>query len=257
MIPARAACAKAREALATAARLQGDSPEALYVEGFAAFVERRWDACEVAYRRAIELRPAHVQALGSFGLILSARQKFDEARPFLERAREADPLAAFPLAISGAALVTEGRLLDALRFFDDAFAFESENSLALWGAGIAHVTLGRRDEGIALLEKGVAVSRGAAFFVGLLGWGLAVAGREGEARALLDELRSRPGDESACVSDAWLLAALGELDEAFAALSLAEEAGRAFVAYPGLPGFDPMREDPRFAALLGRLGLGG
>ncbi|MFA6957162.1 MAG: protein kinase [Thermoanaerobaculia bacterium] len=255
MIPARTACSRAREALATAARLQGDSPEALYVEGFAAFVERRWEPCEVAYRRALELRPAHVQALGSFGLILSARQRFDEARPFLERAREADPLAAFPLAITGAALVTEGRLLDALRFFDDAFAFESENSLALWGAGIAQVALGRYDEGIALLEKGVAVSRRAAFFVGLLGWGLASAGRADEARAILEELRSREGEESVCVSDAWLLAALGDRDAAFAALSLAEEAGRAFVTYPGLPGFDPLRDDPRFTALLGRLGL--
>jgi hypothetical protein len=55
----------------------------------------------------------------------------------------------------------------------------------------------------------VALSRRAAFFLGLLGWAFAAAGRGGDARAFLEELRARPVEAPTAVSEAWLLAALG------------------------------------------------
>jgi Tfp pilus assembly protein PilF len=101
MIPPRAACTSARKMLATAKERQGESAEGLHVEAFAAFLEYRWDAMETAWRRALELQPDHVLALGSFALSLCARQKLDEALPLFERARAADPLASFPYTLTG------------------------------------------------------------------------------------------------------------------------------------------------------------
>jgi len=101
MIPPRAACTSARKMLATAKELQGESAEGLHVEAFAAFLEYRWDAMETAWRRALELQPDPVLALGSFALSLCARQKLDEALPLFERARAADPLASFPYTSPG------------------------------------------------------------------------------------------------------------------------------------------------------------
>src|SRR5439155_6393420 len=75
MISPRAAWTSARKALATAKELQGESAEGLHVEAFAAFLERRWDAMETAWRRSIELQPDYVLGLASFGLTLCARQK--------------------------------------------------------------------------------------------------------------------------------------------------------------------------------------
>ena len=57
------------------------------------------------------------------------------------------------------------------------------------------------------------------------------------------------------VSEAWLLGALGEADAAFAVIARAEEECMAYLYFTGLPGFDPLREDPRFGALVARLGL--
>ena len=182
MIPPRAACTAARKMLATAKELQGESADGLHVEAFAAFLERRWDAMETAWRRALELQPDHVLALGSFAITLCARQRLDEALPLFERARAADPLASFPYTLAGWGLLMCGRPEEGLRHIEDALTFEKEDASAICALSIANVALGRFEDGIAAGEHGVAVARRAPFFVGVLGWALAAAGRSDEAR---------------------------------------------------------------------------
>jgi tetratricopeptide (TPR) repeat protein len=209
---------------------------------------------ESAWRRALELQPDHVLALGSFALSLCARQRLDEALPLFERAREADPLASFPYTLAGWGLLVCGRPEEGLRQIEDALTFEKEDASAICASCIANVALGRFDEGIAAGERGVAVVHRAPFFLGVLGWALAAAGRNDEARKILEELRARPAG-SPTASEAWLLGALGEIDEAFDVLARAEEEHQGLLCYTGLPGFDSLRADPRFGALLERLGL--
>jgi TolB-like protein/Tfp pilus assembly protein PilF len=255
MLPAREACATARKALSIAAGLQGESAEGLHVEAFAAFIERRWQEMETAWRRAIELQPTHVLALGSFGIVLCARGRLDEALPLFGRAREADPIASFPYMITGGGLLTCGRPQEALRYFEDALSFEKEDASALFLSGMAMVALGMFDEGIAAAEHAVAISHRGGYFLGVLGWALATAGRKEEARNILEELRARPAGAPTNVPEAMLLGALGEIDAAFELLARAEDEYQASLYYTGWPGFDPLRADPRFGALLGRLGL--
>ncbi len=68
-------------------------------------------------------------------------------------------------------------------------------------------------------------------------------------------LRARPAASPTVVSEAWLLGALGEIDDAFEVLARAEDEYQGLLCYTGLPGFDPLRSDPRFAALEQRLEL--
>ncbi len=253
-IPAREACAAARNALATAVALEGESADSLHAEAFVALIERRWAAMEATWRRAIELQPTHSLALGSFGISLCIRQKADEGLRFLERAREADPLASFPLMLTGWAMLCIGRPQEARRYAEDALSFEKEDASALLCSIMAKIALGQFEEGIAIAEHLVAVShRGVSLFLALLGWALATAGRKDEARKLLQELRALPAHHF--VSEGWLHGALGEIDAAFEALARAEEAYQATLYYTGLPGFDSLRADPRFGALLERLEL--
>ena len=248
-------CARAREALATAEHLQGDSPEAGYVEGFMAFMERRWAESSAAYYRVLEQRPNHVQTLGSFGATLCVRQHFLEGKGLLDRCRDVDPLAAFPRALTAMGLLASGKPSEALRYCDDALSLEPDHMTAMWASGVAYIGLGRIDEAIARFERGLELTRRSPFFIGLLGWGHALAGRTNEARALLNELSARPSDAPRIGSDIWLLAALGEIEKAFQELARAEAEYQPFVYYTAFPGFDPLRSDPRFRALLARLGL--
>ncbi len=111
------------------------------------------------------------------------------------------------------------------------------------------------DEGIEELGSAARLSRRGGFILGIYGWGLAVAGRRDEAEAVLDELRSRPKPAPTVVSEAWILAALGDMDGAWQVLDRAEEELQPILSFAGMAPFDPLRSDPRFDALLERLGL--
>ncbi len=255
IVPAREACSAAKVALANAKALQGESGESFYVQGFIAFVEARWSDSETSFRKAMDLQPRLIYAQGSFGLTLCVRNRFRDADIIFERAQNTDPLASFPYAITGVGRVLEGRLEDSLVLFEQAFAFEPENALALWGNCIANVALGKFEAGVRSAETAVRVSGRAAFFVGLLGWAFARAGRLDEARSILDELEMHAADRPIAVSDAWLLSELGEIDAAFKMLNRAIDDQQPFAYYVRLPTFDRLRVDKRFKDLVARLGL--
>ena len=254
LIPAVEACAEAREALATAVDLQGESADGLHGEAFVAMIERRWEDLEATIRRAVAFDPTHVASLGLLGMCLSLHQRPDEAEPFFERAREADPLASFPYMLTSLGLLSVGKRRDALHYAEQALIFEKDDATALTCSSLANVALGYFDQGIAAAEHAVSISQRGSFFVGLLGWALATAGRKDDARALLDELRAHPAG-TPVVSQGWVLGALGEVDAALEVFASAEEGHQAWLLHYRLPGFDPCQHDPRFAALVRKMGL--
>jgi tetratricopeptide (TPR) repeat protein len=255
LIPADEACTRAREALSTAMELQGESADGRHGEAFVAFIERRWKDMEAASRRAVELEPSHVPSLGLLGMCLSLHQKPDEAEPFFERARQVDPLASFPYMLTALGLLTVRKPEEARGHAEQALIFEKDDASALFCSSLANVALGRFEEGLAAAEHGVAVAHRGPDFLGLLGWALAAAGRNDDARTLLEELRTRPAEAPQIVSEGWLLGALGEIDSAFEVFARAEEQNQLWLYYTGLPGFDSVRTDPRFAGQCSRLGL--
>jgi serine/threonine-protein kinase len=255
LMPARDAYAAAKEALSTASRIQGQTADSLYVEGMVAFGEQDWTGTELTLTRAIELEPDHVRARCWHGFALVALGRTDDALPGLRHARDVDPLSPYPYAMTGFCLLAAGRAEESLPFFDQARAFESENTFALWGAALALVAVGRTDEAIEVLERANTPSHRGGFIHGALGWALAVRGRADEARSVLEVLRARPAPSPTVVPEAWLLAALGDTEAAWEVLHRGEGESQAILAFPKLSGLDPLRADPRFPALLERLGL--
>ena len=149
----------------------------------------------------------------------------------------------------------EGRHKDAVELFEQAFGFGRENALALWGSAIAKVSLGQFEAGIADAQNGVNVARRAPFFLGILGWAFARAGRTDEARAILQELEELPPETPLAISQAWLLSKLGDIEGAFALFRRAVDERHPFSYYSSLPTFDRFRDDPRFGDILREIGL--
>ncbi len=253
--PSREAYAAARTALETAAGLQGESAEALYVEAMIAFGERRWKDSERLLARATQIDPGHVQTRCWTGILLCINGRTEEAIGTLEQAREIDPLAPYPYAMTGLCLLQARRPEETGRFLDQALAFDGDNILALWVSGAAQTALRLFDPAIARLDRALALSNRGAFIHGTLGWALAAAGRAEDASAVLAALRARPAPATTALPEAWMLAALGDREGAWQVLDRACDEKQLLVAFTGLPGFDPLRGDPRFEALLVRMGL--
>jgi hypothetical protein len=85
--------------------------------------------------------------------------------------------------------------------------------------------------------------------------GVGPEGRPANGRLLPGHPSLRDGHGTAPLSEAWLLGVLGEADAAWELLGRAEEERQPLLVYTGLPGFDSLRNDPRFDALLARMRL--
>jgi tetratricopeptide (TPR) repeat protein len=157
--------------------------------------------------------------------------------------------------MTGLCLLAARRPEEAGPFLDQALAFDQDNILALWVSGAAQTARGLFDPGIARLERAVALSNRGAFIHGTLGWALASAGKTEDANAVLAALRARPAPATTALPEAWMLAALGDREGAWQVLDRACDEKQLLVSFTGLPGFDTLRADPRFGALLARMGL--
>jgi serine/threonine-protein kinase len=216
-----------------------------------------WDGAEREFRRAIELNPRYASAHQWFAFLLASRaehdpalleghtaleldaasvsirrgvgwlyyyaRRYDQARDHLARAIEMNPLAVESYRILGPTLALQGDLGEAERVLRD--------TLALPGAG--------------------------AYTTATLGWVLARAGKRAEAEGLLRELEvAGREDYVSPVAFAILHIGLGNLDRALDWAERAYTERRGWLAYLKVnPMLDPLRQHPRFAALVQRMKL--
>lgn len=247
--------AKLREALRRAETIQGVTAESLYIQGFMAFIERDWRSCDEAYKRSLKMDASNPRTLGTYGIINSVLGRAKAAMSYFERSRDADPLAAYPYAMTGGGLMIMRMAADALPYLEQALAFEKDNSLALWMSCEGLVASGDPDAAVKLVEGASDAPKRSPFLLGILGCALAAAGRRHEARAVLHEIQTRPPSSPVLIHEACLLGALGEKGAAFDLLSRAVDECAPMAYYTGLPCFDSLRGDSRFEAHIQSLNI--
>lgn len=245
---------KAEIAAARALRIDPQLSEAHCA---AAAVKMHWrldfDGAEREFRRALELNPRNTIALDHYGFLLQCLGRFDEAITMRERLVEIDPLSvaaqwslanAYLTAHQDARGIQQTMLVLAMNpNFSDAL-----NSLTRY-----YTTRGEYDKAIANAEKNAQTNpsdRSLAF----LGWALARAGKRAEANAILQRLIENEKTFPYCV--AFVQIGLDNRDAAFPLLEKGVNDRSYVLRLKTEPIFDPLRSDPRFAALLQRAGFG-
>jgi tetratricopeptide (TPR) repeat protein len=249
---------RARSAAERAIALDSQLAEAHSALGFVRFrVDWDWPGAQASFERACELNPGHAAVHHRYALLLSALGRHDDALREIQRARELDPLSLIMRSAHGRILHFARRYHEAVDHFRQAIELDDSFRPAHFDLGMVLADLGRYDESIAELDKYIDQDGRRSVMLGVLGNVLARAGRVERASALLTELRQRLAGGLATSADpAYVLAALGEQDEAMELFEAACEQRAGLAVYFKVePLLDPVRTHPRFPAMLRRLRL--
>jgi TolB-like protein/Tfp pilus assembly protein PilF len=216
----------------------------------------QWAEAEAEYRRTLELSPNNAGAHMGLASWLLDHGRTEEALVWAQRGRELDPLAVSGSEI-GWILFQSRHYADAIRELRSALAVDPDDAGALWYLGFVLIANDQPAEAIPLLEKAVSISNRSPGVIGVLIRAYAHAGRRDDALRLLAELKARNKAgyvPAGAFVNAYL--GLGENEEAFAWLERArQEQSNILVFVKVHPFFDPIRNDPRFADLVRRVGL--
>ena len=242
----RKTSAKALEYSQKGVSLDPESSEAYASLGHSLMLAHRWNDGEVALRRAIQLDPNNSNAIEYLSVLLAQKGKAEES---VALARE--------LAIANPVAIGFQRnyatLLYRARRYDDAIA-QSErvihldpNHLAIYTAyANALLEIGRYKDADAAFAKGGLLEPG------VQAW---LYAREKNLSAAHELLKANPSLINVHSSVARYL--LGEKERALAELDILADEKWATKTYNlrNDPTFDPMRDDPRFDAIVKKIGL--
>jgi tetratricopeptide (TPR) repeat protein len=216
-----------------------------------------WEAAGAEFARAVELDPSYATAHHWYAWHLMMLRRNSEGIFELRRAQNLDPLSPIIGADLADALCIDHR-------YDDS-VMESRKTLELEpNFAIAHYELGQAFEqkhmhGDAIVEfqRAIELSGHNAAFDSNLAYAYAVSGQKVEAVRIAEDLEARHDrNPSADANVALIYVGLGEPDQAMIWLNKAYEA-RFNPSILLRPAWDSLRSDPRFNALLGRIGLPG
>jgi adenylate cyclase len=217
-----------------------------------------WSGAERGFKRALELKSSYVMAHEWYAEYLAALGRHDEAFAEIKRAQQLDPLAV-PVNRAVGWILYFGRRYDqSIEELRKTLGMDPNfvgARLVLWWVYIA---MGAYDEAIADIRKEIERPGMKTVKKLTLGYACAAAGNREEANGILWELEPKlAGENRLALLSALLFIALDMKDRAF------QELHRAFeLREPGLlflkvaPWLDPLRSDPRYGALVEKLGLG-
>ena len=219
-------------------------------------VDWDWAGAEEAFRHAIELNPGDAFAHSELGQLLMRLGRFEEALKISKQALYLDPLSARWQIGVGAVYLYSGQYDKAITELKKAHELDPNVSIREY-LGEAYKQTGMFEEALKLWKA--------------IGWsetGLAryhaVTGHREKALEQVEGWKSRwsqgagttPEGWSIPWSIAWIYADLGEKDQALDWLEQAYEAHSGDLVYVKVdPGFYSLRGEPRFQALLEKIGF--
>ena len=218
-----------------------------------------WVGAERSYRRALELNPSHSFTRSQYARFLMAQGRLAEALQQARRAEQTDPLSPEAKEAVALALYYDRKYDEAITQLRAARDLAPQSAQAHFGLGRVYAGKGAHAQAIDELIQAASLSGRSPGIVAELARTYAASGRKSEAEQLIAELNDRSREPDYHVSPhalAYIYAALGDRDRAFELLSKAFDDRMASVLWLKVdPRVDSLRQDPRYAALVLRLGL--
>ena len=225
-----------------------------------AYYEWDWAGAEREFQRALALTPSDSKVHHSYSRYLASTGRYEEGMAELKRAQELDPLSTVLKANEGTVLFFEGKYDEAIAQLRKVVERDPKHPVGHWGLGLALEQKGMYSDAAREIQEAIDVGGGPdPNFMSSLGHVYAAQGKREDARRLIDRLRdeSKKGYVSPYHA-AVIYAGLGEKDKAFGLLDQAAQERSTMLVYLRKdPRLAILRSDPRFDALLNRIGLPG
>jgi tetratricopeptide (TPR) repeat protein len=219
-----------------------------------------WTGAEKEYRRAIELNPSFTYAKRQYASYLAAAGRLDSAVTEASEAARLDPLSAEAALANGLTLYYKRNYSEARDEIRRAIQLEPNHASAWIVLGRVSEAEGRIAEAVDYLEQAhrLTGNPGPALRSHIL-YLQALSGRHEDVRRQLVDLQREVVTSRARIAPqyfAYLYLALGERDKALDLLTEAVDQREPAVLWLAVdPRVDPLRREPRFTALVQRLGL--
>jgi len=255
MRPPAAAFPRARSAARRAIELDDQLAEAHASLGHVATqFDRDWRAGERLYRLALELRPSYAQAVMWLANSHLMQGRIPEALAEARQAQLLEPMSLSFAANVGMVLSYAGRLDTAYQQLAGLVEAAPDAALPRHHLARVHIFRNEPEQALRLLEGFSARAPGS---LSNLGRAYALAGRTDAASAEIARL-TELGTQGFGVryEIALIHAALGERELALAALEAALDDHSQMIGFLNVDlGFDGLRDEPRFLAVVQQLGL--
>jgi TolB-like protein/cytochrome c-type biogenesis protein CcmH/NrfG len=255
-LPFHEGCQKARDAAQRALVLDPNLAEAyVAMVRIQMYCDWDWTGADRSSQRAAALAPGNVSVLEAAANVDSAMGRFDRALALRRQVVERDPLNPSSYVLLGLDAYSGGRLEEAVTAFKKALELNPDNPAIHTSLGRVFLAQGHPQEALAEAEKEPSVGPP-------LGWrlqGVALAchalGREQESAAAFRQMIAKfQGNMAFQIAEVY--AFRGQAVPAFAWLDRAlAQRDAGFIHIKGDPLLQPLERDPRYTAVLAKLGL--
>jgi TolB-like protein/class 3 adenylate cyclase/Tfp pilus assembly protein PilF len=257
VISNKEAVAKAKEPLERALRLDDSNDLAHSLLGWIHWsYDYDWAAAEREDRRAIALGPGDADAHTFYGGMLVWPGRFDEAEGEFKLAQQLDPLSPIRYIPFALMLNFRGDYTRAVEQSRRALEIDPNSLLAHLNLTRSYESMGDHVQALKEAQKAVALEPGPAQ-TAFLGLEYAMSGNREQAREVIEQLKRMSAH--AYVSPAQTARIYAVLGDKMTALDLLEKAyedrDRNLVWIKVDHNYDSLRSDPRFIALLKKVGL--
>ncbi|MBS0383512.1 MAG: tetratricopeptide repeat protein [Proteobacteria bacterium] len=218
--------------------------------------QMRWADADRAFRRALILAPGDAEAMDQYAQFLFGVGQLDAGLAEIERALRRDPLSAVNSAVRAENLLALHRNDEAMAQIDSALTAHPDNLLVHRVASVIYIATQRYPQAEAQM-RWIGESSGSGPVAGpLLVRGMADPGLRARAVQELETSPALAGTRKDAIVHALFLTRLAEHERALALLEgFAFNGDSTTPQLLWVPVFDPIRNDPRFKAVLKKMGL--